>query len=56
VPAVVADGLLGFTEFAQVIHHVPYPAGLALSLAATFLTAWGFHRVISDVPIRRTAG
>lgn len=56
VPVVVADGLLGFTEFAEVTHHVPYPAGLALSLAATALTAWGFHRAISDVPIRRTAG
>jgi len=34
---------------------VPYPAALALSLAATALVAWGFHRLISDVAIRRAA-
>ncbi|WP_433369286.1 hypothetical protein ACQPZX_43215 [Actinoplanes sp. CA-142083] len=56
VPAVVADGLLGFTEFGGLTHKVvPYPAALALSLLATGLGAWGFHRLISDVAIRRAA-
>ena len=56
VPAFAADWLLGFNEWGGLTHSVPYPAGLALSLAATGLVAWGFHRAIGDVPIRRTAG
>ena len=56
VPALATDWLLGFDEWGALTHSVPYPAGLALSLAATALVAWGFHRAISDVPIRRTAG
>ncbi|MFI5888893.1 hypothetical protein ACIA5D_02100 [Actinoplanes sp. NPDC051513] len=55
VPAVVADGLLGVNEFGGLTDKVPYPAALALSLAATGLVAWGFHRAISDVAIRRAA-
>ena len=56
VPAVVADALLGFGEFGNADRGLPYPAAVALSLAATALGAWGFHRTVSDVPIRRTAG
>ena len=56
VPAIVADALLGFNEWGGLTHDVPYPAALAASLAATALVAWGLHRAISDVPIRRTAG
>jgi len=55
-PAVLTDWLLGFDEWNGVPHSVPYPAGLALSLAVTGLVAWGLHRAVSDVPIRRTAG
>jgi uncharacterized membrane protein len=55
VPAAVADGLLGYNEFGGLADKVPYPAALALSLAATGLAAWAFHRVVSDVPIRRAA-
>jgi hypothetical protein len=56
VPAVVADWLLGFDEWGGLPHNVPYAAGLPISLATTALVAWGLHRAISDVPIRRTAG
>ncbi|MFF5293470.1 hypothetical protein [Paractinoplanes globisporus] len=56
VPAIVADALLGFNEWGGLTHDVPYPGALAASLAATALVAWGLHRAISDVPIRRTAG
>ena len=55
VPAAVADVLLGYNEFGGLADRVPYPAALALSLAATGLVAWGFHRLISDVAIRRAA-
>jgi hypothetical protein len=55
-PAVLTDWLLGFNEWNGVTHSVPYPAGLAASLAITGLVGWGCHRAISDVPIRRTAG
>jgi hypothetical protein len=55
-PSVLTDWLLGFDEWNTVARDVPYPVGLALSLAATGLVAWGLHRAISDVPIRRTAG
>jgi len=56
VPAFLTDWLLGFNEWGGLSHSVPYPAGLALSLAATALVAWGLRRAVSDVPIRRTAG
>lgn len=56
VPAVVADGLLGVNEFGGTVDRLPYAAALALSLAATALVAVGFHRAVSDVAIRRTAG
>ena len=55
-PAILTDWLLGFNEWNGVPHSVPYPAALAASLAITGLVAWGCHRAISDVPIRRTAG
>jgi hypothetical protein len=56
VPAAVASGLLGVDEFGDVPAHLPYALALALSLTATALAAWAFHRLISDVAIRRTAG
>ncbi|GAA2657120.1 hypothetical protein [Paractinoplanes durhamensis] len=56
IPAGVADALLGVDEFGDMTALLPYAAALALSLAATALAAWAFHRVISDVPIKRTAG
>lgn len=56
VPALVTDWLLGFNEWGGLPHDVPYAAGLPISLATTALVAWGLHRAISDVPIRRTAG
>jgi len=56
VPAFATDWLLGFNEWGGLTHDVPYSVGLAVSLAATGLVAWGFHRATSDVPIRRTAG
>jgi hypothetical protein len=55
VPGGVAEVLLGYNEFGDVTDRVPYPAALALSVAATALVAWGFHRLISDVAIRRAA-
>ena len=55
-PAMLTDWLLGYNEWNGVPHSVPYPAALAASLAITGLVAWGCHRAISDVPIRRTAG
>ncbi|GIF18628.1 hypothetical protein BJ973_008413 [Actinoplanes tereljensis] len=56
IPALVADGLLGIDEFGVMVARLPYPAALALSLAATALAGLAFHRVISGVAIRRTAG
>jgi hypothetical protein len=56
VPAAVADGLLGVDEFGDVPAPLPYAAALALSAIATLLAAWALHRVISDTPIKRTAG
>jgi len=56
VPAVVADWQLGFDEWGGIPNNLPFAAGLALSLATTGLVAWGLHRAVSDVPIRRTAG
>jgi hypothetical protein len=55
-PAVLSDRLLGIDEWNGVPHGLPYPVALPLSLAATALVAWGLHRAVSDVPIRRTAG
>jgi hypothetical protein len=56
VPAVVADWQLGFDEWGGIPNNLPFAVGLPLSLAVTGLVAWGLHRAISDVPIRRTAG
>ncbi|MEU4242096.1 hypothetical protein [Actinoplanes sp. NPDC026619] len=56
VPLAVADSLLGVDEFGNARAHLPFLAALALSLLATALAGWAFHRVISDVPIRRTSG
>ncbi|WP_030436146.1 hypothetical protein [Actinoplanes subtropicus] len=56
VPALATDWLLGFDVWGGLNRGVPYPAGLALSVAAIALVAWGLHRAISDVPIRPTAG
>jgi hypothetical protein len=56
VPAGVAGSLLSIPETGIGAAPVPYPAALALSLLATGLAAAAFQRVMSDVPIRRTAG
>jgi hypothetical protein len=55
VPAAVAEVLLGYNEFGELAGRVPYPAALALSLLATGLGGWLFHRLISDVAIRPAA-
>jgi hypothetical protein len=56
VPAAVADGLLGVNEWGDNTARLPYAAALPISLAATVLVAVAFHRAISDVAIKRTAG
>ena len=56
IPAAAADGLLGINEFGDLPHRLPYAAALAISVAATAIGAAAFHRAMSDVPIRRTAG
>jgi len=56
IPAAVADGLLAYNEFGDGVGRLPYPAALAISIAATALGAVALHRAVSDTPIRRTAG
>jgi hypothetical protein len=56
IPVGVADGLLGVDQFGAKAAGMPYAAALTLSLVATAVAAWVFHRVVSDVAIRRTAG
>jgi hypothetical protein len=56
IPAAVADGLLAYDEFGTGVDRLPYPAALALSIAATAVGAVALHRAVSDTPIRRAAG
>jgi hypothetical protein len=56
LPAGVADALLGFDEFGRAGGPRPLAVALPLSLAVTALGVLAVHRVLGDVPIRRTAG
>jgi hypothetical protein len=38
------------------VDRLPYPAALALAIAATAVGAVALHRAVSDTPIRRAAG
>jgi hypothetical protein len=58
LPLAVADGLLGLYAAieAPAPRLLPYPAGVAFSLAVTVIGALLVHRQMHDVAIRRTAG
>lgn len=56
LPALMADFLVRINEFGHVTHRGPYALALLASLAITAVAAVAFQRLMSDVPIRRTAG
>ncbi|NMO52624.1 hypothetical protein HH310_15650 [Actinoplanes sp. TBRC 11911] len=56
VPVVVGDYLLRINGNGHVTHQGPYVLALLGSLAISGVAAVAFLRLMSDVPIRRTAG
>jgi hypothetical protein len=56
VPVVVGDYLLRIDGTSHVTHRGPYALALLAALAITGVAAVAFQRMMSDVPIRRTAG
>jgi hypothetical protein len=56
IPALVGDVLFGVDEFGDVAARLPYSGALALSLGTSALACAAFRQVLSDVPIKRTAG
>ncbi|WP_433297106.1 hypothetical protein ACQP2F_40115 [Actinoplanes sp. CA-030573] len=56
VPVALAEYLLNVDEFGTFDAHLAYAPSLVISLVVTAAGALAFYRVVSDVPIRRTAG
>jgi hypothetical protein len=56
LPAVAADFFLHIDGKSNVTHRGPYAVALLASLAVTVVAAAAFQRLMSDVPVRRTAG
>jgi hypothetical protein len=56
LPAALAEGMLPVEETGVTAGGPPYLLGVLATLAATAVAAVVFRRVMSDVPIRRTAG